>query len=68
VDEKIFQLIILALIPARSGSKGVPGKNKKLLGGIPLINYTIQSALDTNGMGRILATWKVPVTFYEFPC
>jgi N-acylneuraminate cytidylyltransferase len=56
VDEKIFQLIILALIPARSGSKGVPGKNKKLLGGIPLINYTIQSALDTNGLMQVLVS------------
>ena len=30
----------LAFIPARSGSKGVPGKNIKCIGNIPLINYT----------------------------
>ncbi len=35
---------ILAIIPARGGSKGVPGKNIKLLGGKPLIAYTIQAA------------------------
>ena len=34
----------LILIPARGGSKGVPGKNVKLLGGIPLIKYTLQFA------------------------
>ena len=35
---------ILAIIPARSGSKGIPGKNIKLLGGKPLIAYTIEKA------------------------
>lgn len=36
---------ILALIPARGGSKGVPGKNSKLLGEKPLIAYSIESAM-----------------------
>lgn len=35
---------ILGRIPARAGSKGVPGKNIKLLAGKPLINYTIETA------------------------
>lgn len=35
---------ILTIIPARGGSKGVPGKNIKMLGGKPLIAYTIQAA------------------------
>jgi CMP-N,N'-diacetyllegionaminic acid synthase len=35
---------ILAIIPARGGSKGVPGKNSKLLGNKPLIAYTIEAA------------------------
>lgn len=37
---------ILGIIPARGGSKGVPKKNIKLLGGKPLIAYTIESALE----------------------
>lgn len=37
---------ILTIIPARGGSKGVPGKNIKFLGGKPLIAYTIESALQ----------------------
>lgn len=35
---------ILYVIPARGGSKGVPGKNIKLLGGKPLIYYSIEVA------------------------
>jgi CMP-N-acetylneuraminic acid synthetase len=36
---------ILAVIPARGGSKGVPRKNVRLVGGKPLIAYTIEPAL-----------------------
>jgi CMP-N,N'-diacetyllegionaminic acid synthase len=35
---------ILAIIPARAGSKGVPQKNMRLLGGKPLVHYTLVSA------------------------
>ncbi len=35
---------LLILIPARGGSKGIPGKNIKLLAGTPLINYSIEAA------------------------
>lgn len=34
----------LYIIPARGGSKGIPGKNIKLLGGKPLISYSIEVA------------------------
>ena len=36
--------LILAVITARGGSKGIPGKNIKLLGGKPLIVYSIEAA------------------------
>lgn len=39
---------IIAIIPARGGSKGLPGKNKKLLLGKPLIVYSIEAALKSN--------------------
>lgn len=35
---------MLVVIPARGGSKGVPGKNIKMLGDKPLINYTVEAA------------------------
>jgi len=38
---------ILTLIPARAGSKGLPGKNIKELNGKPLIAYTIEAALSS---------------------
>lgn len=37
----------LAVIPARGGSKGLPGKNLKLLAGKPLIAHTIEQALKS---------------------
>lgn len=38
---------MLAIIPARGGSKGVPRKNIKLLSNKPLIEYTIEAALQS---------------------
>jgi len=37
---------MLVVIPARGGSKGVPGKNIKKLNGTPLINYTVRAARE----------------------
>jgi len=48
---------ILYLIPARGGSKGLPGKNIKLLGGKPLINYSINFARKfTNDLNICVST------------
>ena len=43
-------LKIVALIPARGGSKGIPGKNIKQLGGKPLIAYAIEATQDVPGV------------------
>jgi len=40
-------MIAVAVIPARGGSKRVPQKNIRLLGGKPAIAHTIQAALDS---------------------
>lgn len=47
---------ILAIITARGGSKGVPGKNIKSLGGKPLIAYTIEAAKKSGVFDRIILT------------
>lgn len=47
---------IIALIPARGGSKGVPRKNVRLLAGKPLIAYSIQSALDSQLINRVVVS------------
>ena len=46
---------IVALIPARSGSKRIPDKNIRPLAGHPLIAYTIAAALDS-GMKGVVVT------------
>ena len=45
---------VIAIIPARGGSKGVPGKNKKIIDGKPLISYTIEAALQSKLLSQ---TW-----------
>lgn len=47
---------ILALIPARGGSKGVPKKNIKLLAGKPLINYTIEVGLTCAEIAKLVVS------------
>ena len=38
----------VVIIPARSGSKGLPDKNIKLLNGKPLLQYSIEAAINSN--------------------
>lgn len=45
---------VLAVIPARGGSKGVPGKNIKLLGNKPLLQYTAESALESRAITKVI--------------
>jgi len=47
---------ILAFIPARAGSKRVPNKNIKLLGGKPLISYTIDAARKSSRVNRVVVS------------
>lgn len=45
---------VLGLIPARGGSKGIPGKNKKLLGGKPLLQYTVEAGLQASQLDTLV--------------
>jgi CMP-N,N'-diacetyllegionaminic acid synthase len=47
---------MLAIIPARGGSKGLPGKNVKKLNGKPLIAYSIEAALESNAIDRVIVS------------
>lgn len=47
---------MIALIPARGGSKGIPGKNIKNLNGSPLISYTIKAALESGCFSRVIVS------------
>ena len=46
----------IAIIPARSGSKGLPNKNILMLGNKPLIAYTIEAALKSKEFERIIVS------------
>jgi CMP-N,N'-diacetyllegionaminic acid synthase len=46
----------LAIIPARSGSKGIPGKNIREVNGKPLINYTIEEANKSKYLDKIIVS------------
>jgi len=66
---------ILALIPARGGSKGIPGKNIMDIGGKPLIAYSILQAKGSKYINRVIVStddkeiakvsqkWKAEVPF-----
>ena len=52
---------ILAVIPARAGSKGIPHKNYRPFDGRPLITYAIENALASRNITDIVVTTDDPV-------
>lgn len=47
---------ILAVIPARAGSKGIPNKNIRIIGGRPLVYYSIKNALDSDYITDVIVS------------
>lgn len=47
---------MIAIIPARGGSKGLPGKNIKKLNGKPLIAYTIEAAIKSEKISEVIVS------------
>jgi CMP-N,N'-diacetyllegionaminic acid synthase len=47
---------VIAMIPARAGSKGLPGKNIRLLCGKPLIAWTVEKALKSQYLDEIMVS------------
>lgn len=47
---------VVAIVPARGGSKSIPGKNIRDLGGRPLIHWTLQMALDIDAIDRVIVS------------
>lgn len=47
---------IIAIIPARGGSKGIRRKNTRFLGGKPLLAHTIEVALDSKLIDRVIVS------------
>ena len=47
---------ILAVIPARGGSKGIPRKNMRLMYGKPLIAYAIENAIACDQISHVVVS------------
>jgi CMP-N-acetylneuraminic acid synthetase len=62
---------IVAIIPARKGSKRLPGKNKKFLCGKPLIAWTIEEAMKLKSIDEIFITsndsdiWDIAMKYFQ---
>ena len=52
----MFKAKVLAIIPARGGSKSIPDKNVVELAGKPLIAHSILSALETTAINRVIVS------------
>lgn len=51
---------VLAIVPARAGSKGVPGKNVHLLAGHPLIAYAVVAGKRCPAISRVIVSTDSP--------
>jgi CMP-N-acetylneuraminic acid synthetase len=51
---------VLVLIPARGGSKGIPRKNLRTLGGRPLLSYSVRTALASRHRPDVVVTSEDP--------
>lgn len=63
----------IAFVPARSGSKRVPGKNVKLLAGKPLVVWTLQAFVETEDVHAVILStdsmeyWEVVREYIKSP-
>ena len=55
-----LQGMILAVIPARGGSRGIPRKNLRRIAGKPMIAYTIQAALASRRVDQVVLSTDDP--------
>jgi CMP-N,N'-diacetyllegionaminic acid synthase len=53
-------MLVLGLVPARSGSKGVPGKNVRPLAGHTLLEYTARAARESGVLDRVILSTDSP--------
>ena len=53
-------MLVLGLVPARGGSKGVPGKNVRPLAGHTLLEYTARAARESGVLDRVILSTDSP--------
>ncbi|WP_018683423.1 acylneuraminate cytidylyltransferase [Actinokineospora enzanensis] len=54
-DHRILPATV-AVVPARAGSKGVPGKNLARVGGVPLVARTVHALLSANRVNEVMVS------------
>jgi CMP-N-acetylneuraminic acid synthetase len=57
----MLSVATLAVIPARAGSRGLPGKHLARIGGIPMIVHTIRAGQAARSIDRVLISTNDPV-------
>ena len=55
-DQDSGRARVIAVIPARGGSKGIPRKNVRLLAGKPMIHYVIEAALAVEAIDAVIVS------------
>lgn len=50
----------VAIIPARGGSRGIPGKNLQPIGGVPLVGWTVRAALASQSVEAVYVSTESP--------
>ncbi len=56
MDSVVKKPEVLAIVPARGGSKGIPRKNINLFAGYPLISYSIAAGLQAESVTRVIVS------------
>ena len=51
---------VFGVIPARGGSKGLPGKNLRVLGALSLLGHAVASAKESRALGRFIVSTDSP--------
>ena len=54
--DELLSLKVLAIIPARGGSKGIPRKNLREVNGVPLVAHTIRAAQESKFVERTIVS------------
>jgi len=47
---------LLAIVPARAGSKGLPGKNKRIFCGKPLLQWSVENAIASSSVTKVIVS------------
>lgn len=62
MSKNVFQYKVLCVIPARSGSKGLPGKNKMMFCGKPLLAWSVEQSLSCQYVDTTVVSSDDPET------